>query len=100
MRRPRRDEKPEEDKSSKKPIDRKVGRKIMGGPKTTEKYIATHTVAEKETLSHIARKYYKNTARPYWMVIYEANKDVIGDDPGIIVPGQELNIPELPEDLK
>jgi nucleoid-associated protein YgaU len=32
------------------------------------------------------------------MVIYEANKDVIGDDPNKIRTGQVLKIPELPKE--
>lgn len=35
-------------------------------------------------------KYYKTANR--WKEIYEANKDVIGDDPGLIKPGMELVI--------
>jgi nucleoid-associated protein YgaU len=31
------------------------------------------------------------------MHIYETNKDVIGDDPNVIKPGQELVIPKKPE---
>lgn len=53
-----------------------------------------------ETLSHVALKYYKNATRPYWEIIYEANKAVIGDNPNIIKPGMVLKIPELPENLK
>ncbi len=53
-----------------------------------------------ETLSHVALKYYKNATRPYWMLIYEANKAVIGDNPNIIKPGMVLKIPELPADMK
>jgi nucleoid-associated protein YgaU len=34
--------------------------------------------------------------RNYWMVIYEYNKAIIGDTPGVIHPGMELLIPELP----
>lgn len=64
------------------------------------KIIAEHTVAAGETLSHISQKYYKQTARPYWEVIYEANKAVIGDNPGMIKVGIKLSIPELPAELK
>jgi nucleoid-associated protein YgaU len=53
-----------------------------------------------DTLSHVALKFYGNAGRDYWMVIYEANKDVIGDNPGIVRPGTVLKIPELPEALK
>ncbi|MBL8057144.1 MAG: LysM peptidoglycan-binding domain-containing protein [Anaerolineales bacterium] len=50
-----------------------------------------HTVAAGETLSHISLKYYKTANR--WQEIYEANKDVIGDNHNLIKPGQELVIP-------
>ncbi|MCC6147017.1 MAG: hypothetical protein IT308_05565 [Anaerolineaceae bacterium] len=65
------------------------------------KYMAEYEVTGwDETLSHVALKYYKNATRPYWMLIYEANKAVIGDNPNIIKPGMKLNIPILPEDMK
>jgi nucleoid-associated protein YgaU len=51
-----------------------------------------HTVAAGETLSHISLKYYKTANR--WKEIYEANKDVIGENHNLIKPGQELVIPE------
>ena len=52
-----------------------------------------------ETLSHIALKYYGNATRPYWEVIHAANIETI-PNAGMIKPGQVLNIPELPEELK
>ena len=66
-------------------------------PRTTaRKIIATHKVRDTDTLSGIALKYYGSAIRNYWMVIYEFNKAVIGNDPGVIYPGTELKIPELP----
>jgi len=65
----------------------------------TAKVIATHKVGNDDTLSHIALRYYGSAIRDYWMVIYEFNKTVIGDNPGIIRPGTELKIPELPANL-
>lgn len=59
------------------------------------KIIAEHTVAAGETLSDIALKYYGSAVKEKWMVIYDANKAVIGNDPGKIRPGQVLKIPEL-----
>jgi len=53
-----------------------------------------------ETLSHLSLKYYGSAVRDYWMVIYEANKDVIGDNPAHVRPGLVVKIPELPENLK
>lgn len=65
-----------------------------------QKFIAEYTIVPGDTLSHVALKYYKNASRDYWMVIYEANKGVIGDNPGIVKAGTVLRIPELPESLK
>lgn len=62
------------------------------------KIIAEHTVAADETLSHISLKYYGSAVKEKWMVIYEANKAVIGDNPNKIRSGQVLKIPELPEE--
>jgi len=64
------------------------------------KVIAEHTVAAGETLSHISLKYYNSAVRKYWMLIYEANVDVIGDDYNLIRVGDVLLIPELPEEMK
>jgi nucleoid-associated protein YgaU len=57
--------------------------------------LATHTVVAGETLSDISMKYYKSAIRDKWIKIYEANKDVIGDNPGMIKAGQVLKIPKL-----
>ena len=64
------------------------------------KIIAEHTVVDGDTLSGIALKYYKSATRQYWEVIYEANKAIIGDNPGMIKIGSKLAIPELPADLQ
>lgn len=59
-----------------------------------------HVVQAGETLSHIALNYYGKATPPYYQHIYNHNRDVIGDNINIIVPGQKLVIPELPEELK
>lgn len=59
-------------------------------------YIAEHVMRDDETLSHLALKYYGSAIREKWMVIYEANKDVIGPDPAHVHPGTVLKIPKLP----
>ncbi len=61
-----------------------------------KKVIAEHTVAAGETLGHISLKYYNSAVKDKWMKIYEANRDVIGDDPGRLKVGQVLKIPEMP----
>jgi nucleoid-associated protein YgaU len=79
-----------EQERAKKALD--AYKKVMEG---APKIKAEHKVKEGETLSHIALKHYGSAVKAKWMVIYEANKDVIGDNPNIIVPGQVLKIPEL-----
>jgi nucleoid-associated protein YgaU len=69
-------------------------------PKAQPKVKATHTVAAGETLSDLALKYYGRAVKPFYMAIYEANKDVIGDSPNVIKPGMELKIPDLPDDFE
>ena len=60
---------------------------------------AEHTVKDGDTLSHLALKYYGHATKPYWMVIYEANKTLIGDNPNKVKLGITLKIPELPPEL-
>jgi nucleoid-associated protein YgaU len=48
----------------------------------------TYTVKSGDTLSEIGQQH-----GVAWRVIYEANKDVIGDNPDKIRPGQTLRIP-------
>lgn len=62
--------------------------------------IAIHTVRTGETLSHIALKYYGHATPPYYKLIYEFNKNVIGNKMNFIIPGQVLRIPAIPDDFK
>jgi nucleoid-associated protein YgaU len=48
----------------------------------------TYTVKGGDSLSKIGQHH-----GVAWREIYEANKDVIGDDPDKIIPGQKLRIP-------
>ena len=65
-------------------------------PKIVPLLLAEHTVAPDETLSHIALKYYGSAVKDKWMVIYEANRDLIGENPNTLRPGLVLKIPKLP----
>jgi nucleoid-associated protein YgaU len=65
-----------------------------------QEIITTHELTSEETLSHLALKYYGHATKPYWMVIYEANKDVVGDNPNLVHKGMQIKIPELPDELK
>ena len=62
--------------------------------------MATHTLTSEETLSHLALKYYGHATEPYWRIIYEANKDVIGEKPNRVRAGMVVKIPVLPADMK
>jgi nucleoid-associated protein YgaU len=62
--------------------------------------LATHTIAADESLSHLALKYYGHASEPYWRLIYNANKGVIGDNPNRVRVGLTLNIPVLPPEMK
>jgi nucleoid-associated protein YgaU len=66
----------------------------VGSSSSEPQFKAEHTVASGETLSDIALKYYGSAAKDDWTAIYEANKDVIGDNPNLIKPDQVLKIPE------
>ena len=59
-------------------------------------FMASHRVVPGDRLIQLAREYYGSGDRDKWMLIYNANKDVIGDNPALIRPGQILKIPKLP----
>lgn len=77
--------------------------KVLDGsyePKVPKGFMAVHTVVQDDMLSMIAQKYYGNGNKPYYMWIYEANKDLLGDSANNTRPGMELLIPELSDELK
>ncbi|MCH8823117.1 MAG: LysM peptidoglycan-binding domain-containing protein [Planctomycetes bacterium] len=51
----------------------------------------TYRVKHGDSLSSIAGKYYGDETK--WRIIYEANRDVIGNDPGALELGARLRIP-------
>jgi len=57
-----------------------------------KKIIQVYIVKSGDSLSKIAKELYGDASR--WPDIYEANKELIGDNPNLIHPGQKLNIPE------
>jgi nucleoid-associated protein YgaU len=71
----------------------KAKRKAEKAKLEAEKEVKKHVVESGDTLTAIALKYYGNAGQ--FMKIYEANKDVIGDNPDRILVGMELVIPEL-----
>lgn len=58
--------------------------------------LTIHTLSPDETWTHLALKYYGHTTEPYWRLIYEANKDMVGDDYHRIWGGMKIVIPVLP----
>jgi nucleoid-associated protein YgaU len=52
-----------------------------------------YTVQAGDSLWAIADKFYKAGGK--WNTIYEANKEVIGDNPSLLRAGQVLKIPQL-----
>jgi nucleoid-associated protein YgaU len=62
--------------------------------------IETHVKTDKETLSHLALKYYGHATKKYWMLNYKANEAAIGPNPNQVRPGTELKIPVLPPDMQ
>lgn len=52
-----------------------------------------YTTVKDDCLWNIAKKFYGNGSK--YMVIYNANKGVIGDNPNLIYPGQVLTIPAI-----
>ena len=54
----------------------------------------TYVVQPGDTLSKIARKYYGQKWATSWQRIFEANRDVIGDDPARLKVGMTLEIPK------
>lgn len=54
----------------------------------------THTVQPGDYLWKIAREKLGDANR--WTEIYELNKDVIGANPNLVAPGQELRLPSSP----
>ncbi|MFK7923825.1 MAG: LysM peptidoglycan-binding domain-containing protein [Bacteroidia bacterium] len=55
-------------------------------------YYTKHTVQKGESLSLIAKRYFKDPMK--YKAIFEANRDVL-KDPNVIHPDQELTIPNM-----
>ena len=53
-----------------------------------------HRVEAGEFLKQLAERYYGSAE--LWILIYEANEGIIGEDPNILSPGISLSIPAPP----
>ena len=69
-------------------------------PFSSTKILAEHKVKEGDTLGALALQYYGSASKDYWMVIYDMNKRVIGENPNKVKLGLLLKIPELPSHLE
>jgi len=63
-------------------------------PKVVTGTAGTHIVRSGDMLSRLAKTYYGHER--HWQVIYEANKELIGEDPGDLKVGTTLVIPRRP----
>jgi nucleoid-associated protein YgaU len=82
----------EEAKKRTEKLQRETKRKADAMEREMKAAVKKHVVVAGDTLSAIAKKYYDDAGQ--YMKIYEANKDVIGDNPDLIQPGMELVIPK------
>lgn len=98
--------KPKEAAFGAEPEDAPTGARAGAGlgakaaPAAQPAFMGEYTLGPDDTLSHVALKFYGNAGRDFWMLIYEANKEVIGPNPGIVRPGTVLKIPVLPDEMK
>jgi nucleoid-associated protein YgaU len=68
-------------------------------PTPTNPAVIKHVWTKEDTYADLAFRYYGSIKEPYWRLIYNHNKQIIGNHPNIRV-GLEIEIPPLPEDLK
>jgi hypothetical protein len=54
-----------------------------------------YIVRSGDSLSRIARFFYGSGTELFWSKIYDANRNIIGANPNLIRPGQQLTIPEI-----
>jgi nucleoid-associated protein YgaU len=64
----------------------------------TELLPTEYTVRVGDSLRLIALKFYGPGGQLHWKVIYDANKERIGENPYIIRPGDVLTIPVKPQE--
>ena len=53
-----------------------------------------YTIVKGDTLSLLAGRFYGDIF--LWQAIYQANRDIIGDDPDLIEVNTNITIPKLP----
>lgn len=61
--------------------------------------VIKHVWTKEDTYADLAFRYYGSIKDPYWRLIYDHNKHIIGDHPNDIRVGLEIEIPPLPPEL-
>jgi len=69
-------------------------------PASAAPAVIKHIWTKEDTYADLAFKYYGSIKEPYWRLIYNHNKQIIGNHPNDIRVGLEIEIPPLPEELK
>jgi hypothetical protein len=67
----------------------------LSGPDPSSKSLRYHHVVRGDSLSKLAKTHYGRWQK--WPVLYEANRKIIGENPNLILVGQRLWIPDLPQ---
>ncbi len=62
--------------------------------------VIKHVWTREDTYASLAQQYYGSIKEPYWRLIYDHNKEIIGGHPNNIRVGLEIEIPPLPDELK
>jgi nucleoid-associated protein YgaU len=81
-----------------KDLQEKFERARAGLP--AEEPAIKHVWTKEDTYGSLAMKYYGSMKEPYWRLIYDHNKAIIGNHPNDIRVGLEIEIPPLPDELK
>ena len=66
---------------------------FLAGQPAAKPAADTYTVKSGDSLSKIAKAHYGDAMK--WKQVYEANKTLIGANPDLIEPGQQLTLPKL-----
>jgi nucleoid-associated protein YgaU len=78
----------------------RLGQIPKPAPTPATSAVIKHVWTKEDTYADLAFKYYDSIKEPYWRLIYNQNKLIIGNHPNDIRVGLEIEIPPLPEELK
>lgn len=76
------------------------GQVLKPTPSPAAPAVIKHVWTKEDTYADLAFKYYGSIKELYWRLIYNHNKQIIGNHPNDIRVGLEIEIPPLPEELK